>query len=251
MANKMQSWNAEGYAKHARFVADLGVPVLELLAPQRGERILDLGCGDGVLTKQLVERGCTVVGVDASPELVIAARDLGLDVRVGDGEALTFVEEFDAVFSNAALHWMKRPESVIDGVFRALRPRGRFVAECGGAGCVDTIVHALDAALERRGIDAHAVSPWCFPSAERYAEVLEARGFIVKEARLFPRPTPLPTGVRGWLETFGHAYLDRVAREAQDDFIEEVERSVHPALIDANGAIVADYVRLRFAAEKR
>ncbi len=246
-----QSWNAEGYAKHARFVAELGVPVVELLAPKADERILDLGCGDGVLTKRLVALGCTVIGVDASPDLVAAARDLGIDARVGDGEALTFVEEFDAVFSNAALHWMKRQASVIDGVFRALRPKGRFVAELGGAGCVDTIVRALEAALERRGIDGRAASPWCFPSAEAYAGMLETRGFAVKEARLFARPTRLPTGIRGWVETFGRAYLDQLAREAQDDFIEEVERTVNPALIDANGAIIADYVRLRFAAEKR
>jgi trans-aconitate methyltransferase len=245
-----QAWNAAGYAKHARFVAELGAPVLELLAPNAGERILDLGCGDGVLTKQLVELACTVVGVDASSDLVAAARVLGLDARVGDGEALTFVEEFDAVFSNAALHWMKRPERVVDGVFRALRPKGRFVGEFGGAGCVGTIVRALEEALERRGIDGPARSPWYFPSAETYAELLESRGFVVKESRLFSRPTRLPTGVRGWLETFGHAYLDGMASEAQDDFIEEVERAVNPALIDANGAMIADYVRLRFAAEK-
>src|SRR5688500_15143750 len=138
-----QSWSAEGYARNARFVADLGQPVLELLAPQPGERILDLGCGDGALTTKLVAAGATVVGGDASAELVAAAQALGLDARIADGQALAFEAEFDAVFSNAALHWMKQPDAVIAGVRRALKPGGRFVGEFGGHGNVAAIVTAL------------------------------------------------------------------------------------------------------------
>ena len=129
-----QSWSPERYARNARFVSDLGMPVVELLAPRSGERILDLGCGDGALTKKLVDLGCEVVAVDGSAAQVEGARALGLDARVMDGERLDFDAEFDAVFSNAALHWMKRADSVIDGVWRALRPGGRFAAECGGHG---------------------------------------------------------------------------------------------------------------------
>jgi SAM-dependent methyltransferase len=129
-----QEWQAERYAAHARFVADLGMPVVEqLLAPQAGERVLDLGCGDGVLTAKLAGLGCAAVGVDAGPDMVRAARALGVDARVVDGHALAFDREFDAVFSNAALHWMKAdPDAVVAGVARALRPGGRFVAEMGG-----------------------------------------------------------------------------------------------------------------------
>ncbi len=139
-----QHWEAQRYARNARFVADLGQPVVELLAPLPGERILDLGCGDGPLTRKLVELGCSVVGVDAGPDMIRAAREMGLDAHVVDGHELAFAREFDAVFSNAALHWMKRdPQAVIAGVARALRPGGRFVGEMGGHGNVAAIVTAL------------------------------------------------------------------------------------------------------------
>ena len=155
-----QHWEAQRYARNARFVADLGQPVVELLAPQPGERILDLGCGDGALTRKLVELGCSVVGVDAGPDMIRAARELGLDAHVVDGHELAFEREFDAVFSNAALHWMKRdPQEVIAGVARALRPGGRFVGEMGGHGNVAAIVTALLAVLERRGIDGQPAMP--------------------------------------------------------------------------------------------
>src|SRR5258708_10292583 len=130
-----QSWDPDSYARNDRFVSDLGAPVVELLAPHAGERILDLGCGDGALTAKLVALGCTVVGVDASAQQIAAARALGLDAHVVSGEELAFAAAFDAVFSNAALHWMRRADRVIDGAWRALRPGGRFVAEFGGAGC--------------------------------------------------------------------------------------------------------------------
>src|SRR5262249_47518213 len=165
-----QTWNPERYARNARFVSDLGAPVVELLAPRTGERILDLGCGDGALTAKLVEMGCDVVGVDASAAQVDAARKLGLDARVADGENLPFKGEFDVVFSNAALHWMRNaPDKVIAGAYRALRPGGRFVAECGGHGCVNKIKTALVDALNRRGSDGEAASPWYFPTVEDYS----------------------------------------------------------------------------------
>src|SRR4051812_8267620 len=164
-----QRWNASGYAENARFVADLGMPVVDLLDPRPGERILDLGCGDGALTEKLAAAGCKVVGADASPELVEAARARGLDVRLVDGHKLDFDADFDAVFSNAALHWMRQPDAVIDGVHRALKPGGRFVGEFGGAGNVVRIVSALESALERRGIDGKTVNPWYFPNVKDYA----------------------------------------------------------------------------------
>src|SRR2546425_9581809 len=148
-----QRWDPEGYARHARFVADLGMPVVELLAPRAGERILDLGCGDGALTERLVAMGCRVVGVDGSAEQVAAAQARGLDAQVMDGEHLAFAAEFDAVFSNAAMHWMKRADDVIVGVWRALVPGGRFVAELGGHGCVATVEAAPVVALAPRGLD--------------------------------------------------------------------------------------------------
>jgi trans-aconitate methyltransferase len=245
-----QSWSPQGYAENARFVAELGVPLLALLAPRPGERILDVGCGDGFLTKKIAECGACVVGVDSSAEMVLAARALGLDARVQSGEALGFVEEFDAVFSNAALHWMKRPDAAIDGIFRALRAGGRFVAELGGEGCIRTIREAIEHSLEARGVEARAVAPWYFPSAHEYAERLQRRGFVVRRAECFDRPTPLPTGVRGWLSTFAGPYLDALPESKRADVLTEVEERVTPVLRDTNGVVHADYVRLRVVAQR-
>jgi len=246
-----QCWDPERYARNARFVSDLGMPVVELLVPQPGERILDLGCGDGALTQKLVDMGCVVVGVDGSADQVAAARALGLDARVMDGERLTFDGAgFDAVFSNAALHWMKRADDVIGGVWRALRPGGRFVAECGGHGCVATIVAALDRALARHGIDPRTVNPWYFPTVEDYARRLRERGFVVRSIALIPRPTPLPGDVVGWLDTFAESFTSALEPADRPAFLEEVKEMLWPDLCDADGRWTADYVRLRFAADK-
>ena len=245
-----QTWNPETYARNARFVSDLGSPVVELLAPKPGERILDLGCGDGVLTRKLVELGCDVVAVDSSAAQIEAAKALGLDARVMSGEALAFDDEFDAVFSNAVLHWIKRADPAIAGVHRALKPDGRFVAELGGYGCVDKIRTALVAALNRRGLDGESRVPWYFPTVDDYRARLERAGFRVDRIALIPRPTPLPGDVIGWLETFAQNFLDGLAGEARAGYLQEVRAALEPQLRDADGTWVADYVRLRFAAIK-
>lgn len=245
-----QTWNAEKYSKHARFVSDLGMSVVDLLAPSRGERILDLGCGDGVLTKKLVDAGCNVVAVDASAEMIAAAKALGLDARVMDGHALQFNAEFDAVFSNAVLHWLKKPEKVIAGVWRALKPGGRFVGEFGGSGNVATIVTSLECALRERGIDPKPVNPWYNPTAEEYGSLLAARGFSVNTIALFPRPTPLPDHLIGWLETFAQPFAAVLPQLSRSVFFEEVAALCRAKLCDSEGRWHADYVRLRFSATK-
>jgi len=250
MATNHQTWDPERYSRNARFVSDLGAPVLELLAPKPGERILDLGCGDGALTEKITAMGCTVVGVDGSAAQTKAARKRGLDVFVMDAHHLTFDEEFDAVFSNAALHWMKQPDDVIRGVWRALRPNGRFVAECGGYGCVTTIVKALYDALKRRGIDGDNVNPWYFPTAEDYRRRLESERFEIASIILIPRPTPLPSDITGWLETFAESFTSALPQYEQRAFIREVQEALRPDLCDSQGKWTADYTRLRFAAVK-
>ena len=245
-----QTWDPDSYARNARFVSDLGAPVLELLAPQPGERILDLGCGDGALTAKLVALGCSVLGVDASAAQVEACRRLGLDARVGDGQRLDFVAEFDAVFSNAALHWMKRPDDVIAGVSRVLKAGGRFVAEFGGYGCVEKIKRALIASLASRGIDGERLNPWYFPTVEDYSARLVRGGFAIRYIALIPRPTPLPTEINGWLETFAQSFMAPLEAGARGEFIAEVRESLRPELCSADGKWFADYVRLRFAADK-
>jgi trans-aconitate methyltransferase len=245
-----QIWNPSHYREHAAFVPALGLPVLELLDPKPGERVLDLGCGDGTLTRALIARGCEVVGVDASPELTAVARAAGVDARVTSGEALTFAAEFDAVFSNAALHWMKDGASVARGAFRALRPGGRFVGELGGAGNVARIEGALIAALDRRGLRGASYSPWYFPSADEYRALLEHAGFVVDTIELFARPTDLPGDVRSWLETMARCFADPLPRDERDTYLDEVCAALQSALRRADGTWWADYVRLRFSAHR-
>jgi SAM-dependent methyltransferase len=243
-----QTWNVRTYDENARFVSDLGAPVLALLAPRPGERILDIGCGDGVLTKKIADAGCEVVGLDASEEMVCAARALELEAIVGSAEDMDFVASFDAVFSNAALHWMKNADRVIGAVAKALRPGGRFVAEMGGHRCVRTIQDALVEELDRRGHDGVSAVPWYFPTPEDYAARLTASGFEVPYIELIPRPTALPGDVMGWLTTFSLIFTARLPEAERPGYLEAVRERIKPRLCDAQGRWTADYVRLRFEA---
>lgn len=241
-----QAWSAKNYAQHGRFVADLATPVVELLAVEPGERVLDLGCGDGVLTEQIAHAGASVVGVDRTEEFVAATQARGLDARLMDGQSLAFESEFDAVFSNAALHWMPDPDAVITGVRRALRPGGRFVGEMGGHGNVAAIVVAFRAVLARHGQAIE--SPWYFPSVAEYRGKLESHGFTVDDIALIPRPTPLPTGMANWLKTFGHPMLQSWPEDERTQIEAEVLDLLRPVLCDSQENWTADYVRLRFQA---
>jgi SAM-dependent methyltransferase len=218
------------------------------LAPQPGERILDLGCGDGTLTARIAQSGARVIGLDASPELVAAAVAKGLDARLGDGRALGFSGEFDAVFSNAALHWMNDPDAVLDGVYRALVPGGRFVGEFGGHGNVAAISTALLAAL---GVErAPSRLPWYFPTADEYTQRLRAHGFAVASIVSIPRPTALPTGMRAWLDTFASPFLQGIAEAERGGVLDRAVALLAPSLRDASSNWTGDYVRLRFHATR-
>lgn len=248
MSDAAQSWDPRRYAQNASFVPARGDVVLGWLNVQPGEEILDLGCGDGVLTEQLVAAGAKVIGVDAAAEMIDAARARGLDARVMDGTSLDFDHCFDAVFTNAALHWMKDADRVLDGVVRALRRRGRFVGEFGGAGNVAAVIDALTRVMADRGMDAAASNPWFFPSADAYRARLEAHGFAVERIALVPRPTPLPGPLADWLDTFCEAFLRPLPTAEQNAVKQEVSGLLEPALRNAEGIWVVDYVRLRFAA---
>jgi SAM-dependent methyltransferase len=245
-----QTWDPNDYRRNASFVPELGAAVLELLAPRDGEHILDLGCGDGQLTRRIAEAGAHVVGVDSSPEMVAAARALGLDAHLMSGDALSFEERFDAVFSNAALHWMKDHDAVFAGVRRALKPGGRFVGELGGFGNVAAIVTALHATLRHRALDFRAVYPWNFPTAEHFGARLAAHGFAVVSCVLIPRPTLLPSGMEAWVETFARVVLGSATDLERAELQREVRDLLEPALRTPDGTWFADYVRLRFAAAR-
>jgi trans-aconitate methyltransferase len=248
------SWDATRYDDAFAFVPALGAGVLDLLDPQPAERVLDLGCGSGELTAQIAERGARVTGVDSSVEMVAKARERfpDLDVRLADGEHLVVDEPFDAVFSNAALHWMTRPDEVLSGVCAALRPGGRFVAEMGAARNVTALVAALREAAGRIGLDADLPLPWYFPTPAEQATRLERAGFTVRLLQYFDRPTRLTAvsdGAADWWRMFGASTLAGLDAAQVDELLAAVNEVAAPRLLGADGVWVADYVRLRFVAE--
>jgi len=242
------TWHPDSYARNARFVSDLGAPLIELLNPNPGELILDLGCGDGALTEKLAAAGAVVYGVDASHAQLQAARARKLRVAAMDGQRLAVKPRFDAVFTNAALHWMKQANEVVKGVASSLKKGGRFVGEFGGKGNVETIRQGLHSALSKRGIDPTGVDPWYYPSAEEYADLLGRYGFIVQYAELIPRPTQLPGDILGWLDVFAQPFSKAVAESERADFCAELRQQLQPKLQASDGSWFADYVRLRFKA---
>jgi trans-aconitate methyltransferase len=244
----MNRWTSETYQANAAYVPALGAAVFALLHPKAGERILDVGCGEGSLTAKIVEAGATVVGVDASAEMTAAATARGIDARFIDAERLPFEQEFDAVFSNAALHWVRNHDAMLAGVHRALRPGGRFVAEFGGHGNIAAIQVAIRSVLAHRGWNTNVHRYYATPA--EYSARLKAHGFSVGQIDLIPRPTPLPTGLRGWLETFERATLDRIPPHERESFLQEVEDLLREEICDSSGNWTAHYVRLRFLARK-
>lgn len=242
------TWNPTSYAKNARFVADLGAPLLALLNGKPGETILDLGCGDGALTEKIAESGCTVFGCDASLAQLQAARQRGIQTFVMDGQQLGLKRRFDAVFTNAALHWMKQADKVVEGVAGSLKSAGRFVGEFGGIGNVETIRQALHRALRRRGIDPWSIDPWNYAAPKEYSDLLNRHGFTVSYIELIPRPTKLPGDILGWLEVFAQPFSTAVAESERALFLAEVRRELEPSLHQSDGNWYADYVRLRFKA---
>jgi SAM-dependent methyltransferase len=237
-------WDADEYARVGAFVAELGGAALDLLDPRPGERILDVGCGEGTLTKRISERGAIVLGIDNSPEMVAAARAKGVDALLLGAEDMQFFQEFDAAFSNATLHWVLEKEQAARAIFRALKAGGRFAGEMGGEGNLASLREALDEELIIRGyVPPVEASNW-YASPGEFAAVYEAAGFGEIDARLIERPTPLEHGVAEWVTTFRRGWLDRAK-------VPEQERAeIGAAVAERFGSEVADYVRLRFIMRK-
>ncbi len=248
-----QTWNTEAYAANGRFVANLATEVVTLLNPQPGEQILDLGCGDGALTEQLAASGAIVTGVDASPTMLDAARKRNLNVEQHNATELPYQNQFDAVFSNAALHWitgLSGQRAALAAIHSALLPNGRFIAELGGQGNIAAVRTALQATLAPFGINAEQAAASFYPSPAIYRRLLEEAGFTVQSIDLVPRPTPLPNGMESWLNTFRNGVLDQLKRRDRAQAIANTITLLEPILRDADGNWTADYVRLRFHATK-
>ncbi len=254
MVNTASRWSPTDYAKNAAFVPALGDAVLQMLAPRPGELILDVGCGDGALTQRIAEAGAKVIGLDSSPEMVEAARARGLDAFVADAEKMDLERfgQFDAVFSNAALHWMLDPDAVASGIFRALRGGGRFVGEMGGAGNLAILRRALRDELTARGYEMPGQDPAWYAGVEDFTRLYGLAGFDGIRAQLIERPTPLPGGVADWVKTFRAGLMDvaMVPEWERGDVALAVEARAAPALRRADGSWCADYVRLRFSMRK-
>jgi SAM-dependent methyltransferase len=245
-----QNWDPQAYEENGAFVHELAGGVLEWLAARPGERILDLGCGDGQLTARVASTGATVVGVDASPEMVAAARARGIVADEASAESLPYANgTFDAVFSNAALHWVRDQDAMMAEVRRVLKPGGRFVAEMGGQGNIAAIRVALAAVLERHGFGGREDGVNYYATPEGYRRRLTRHGLAVQRMALIPRPTPLPeSGMTAWLTTFRSGVLEGLPEALRKTVVEETAALLAPALRDEDGNWIADYVRLRFIA---
>lgn len=243
-------WDTDSYDEGHSFVFEYGEDVVELLDPDADERILDLGCGTGHLSARIAESGAEVVGVDVSGEMIAQARETYPDCEFVQADARSFAVErsFDAVFSNAALHWISEQDAVLESVSDALVPGGRFVAELGGAGNVNAILDAVREVAADNGYDV--TNPWYFPTIGEYATKAEAHGLETQYATLFDRPTELEDGsdgLRKWLDMFGDGLLAPIPADERSDVIAAVERRLRDDHY-RDGAWIADYRRLRIVA---
>jgi SAM-dependent methyltransferase len=245
-----QTWDAKDYGKNAAFVHGMAGGVVEWLDAKRGQSILDLGCGDGQLTERLASTGAIVTGVDVSPEMLAAARSRGIDAHEGSAESLPFADRsFDAVFSNAVLHWVRDQDAMMAEVRRVLKPGGRFVAEMAGHGNIAAIRVAFMTTLARHGCSDPEEGVNCYPTPEAYQRRLIRNGFHVERIALIPRPTPLPeSGMEGWLRTFRRGVLEGVPEALRETVVEETAALLALVLRDDRGNWTADYIRLRFIA---
>ena len=245
----LNTWNAPSYHKHANFVSDLALPVVDLLAPQKEELILDLGCGDGSLAIQIAKQGAEVIGVDNSRSMVQECKHKGIESYMIDATQLPYTNKFDAVFSNAVLHWVEDQSLALKKIHRALKDQGRFIAEFGGYGNINILTTAIKEVFDNNPDFGSFKNPWFFPTPLEYEDLLKSHGFTVHSINLIPRPTKIDD-ISNWLTIFANGIVSHLSPSQQVTFKEEVKNLLKPKLFTQEDGWVADYVRLRLKATK-
>jgi trans-aconitate methyltransferase len=243
-------WNADKYNKHADFVSNLGSPVIDLLEPKKDEHILDLGCGDGTLAVEMEKLGANVIAVDLSKSMVEKTKEKGIKAFVMSATELTFKNDFDAVFSNAVLHWVKDANEAIKKILKSLKSNGRFIAEFGGYGNIKYLTEAMQEVFDNHKEFGKFNNPWYFPKDTEYKQLLEENGFNVEYIELIQRPTKIDD-ISNWLDIFANGIVSHLTDEQQKQFKQEVRAILKPKIYSEEDGWVADYVRLRLKATKR
>ena len=243
------SWDAPSYKEHAQFVSYLALPVVDLLAPKDDELILDLGCGDGSLAKEIENLGAKVIGVDRSANMVKACKTRGVESYALCATQLPYKDKFDAVFSNAVLHWIDDPKLVLEKIHRSLKDQGRFIAKFGGEGNIKFLTQAMQTVFENHPEFGPFENPWYFPSSQEYKKHLEEQGFEVHTIELIKRPTKIDD-IANWLNIFANGIIAHLSPTQQIQFKQEVRTLLKSQLYTKEDGWVADYVRLRLKASK-
>ncbi len=242
-------WNPENYNKHTSFVSALAMPVVDLLDPKEGECILDVGCGDGTLAVEMECSGAKVVGVDMSAEMIDWAKAKGIEAYVGSVTDLDYEDEFDAVFSNAMLHWVKDANGAVQNIAKSLKIGGRFICEFGGKGNAYYLVSAMQEVFTNHPEFGDFDNPWYFPSVEEYTKVLESEGFSVEYIEIIPRPTPMDD-ISNWLDIFANGVTSHLSTEQYEVFKKEVIKILKTTIYSEKEGWMLDYKRLRVKAIK-
>jgi len=243
-------WNPEDYNKHTAFVSQLALPVVDLLDPKEGESILDAGCGEGALAMEIERRGAKVIGIDTSEQMVAEAKNNGIEAYVCSVTDLPYEEVFDAVFSNATLHWVKESKTTVQNIAKSLKKDGRFVCEFGGEGNVYHVVKSMEKVFANHPEFRAFINPWYFPSVEAYTTLLESEGFEMKQIELIPRPTPMDDIIH-WLDIFANGVTEHLTPEQFETFKVECRDILKEKIYSEENGWMVDYVRLRVRAVKK
>ena len=249
MQKESNKWNSSKYKNHANFVSDMAVDLIEVLNPKKDETILDLGCGDGTLAIQIKQNCKSIVAVDLSTDMVEKTKSLGIKAYVMNATNLDFENKFDAVFSNAVLHWVKQSKLAVQNINKVLKPNGRFIAEFGGCKNINTIVEAIQEVFSQNKDFGTFNNPWYFPTKKEYKNILEQNGFEVKDINLTTRPTPIDD-ISNWLSIFANGIISHLNKEQKETFLSQTKYILENKLYSKENGWVLDYVRIRVEAKK-